>query len=156
MISRNWFLACVWSLLLASAAETAVAAETPRQEVKRLVGEGAALVAQKGLPAACRILGQPNGEFWHGATYVYVLSMEKRWVCYPIKPALVGQSAAGIVDSTGGDLVAAQIKLAASPAGEGWVEYSWPNPVTHRIQPKDSFVKRVPGTDFIVVSGYYK
>ena len=156
MIRRNRLLAWAGTLLLAGSAVAAVAAETPREEVKRLVDEGVALVAQKGLAGACNVFAQRNSEFWHGDTYVYVINTDKRWVCYPLKPALVGQSPVGLLDTNGGDTVSDQVKLARSPAGEGWVGYIWPNPATGKVQDKESFVKLVPGTDLMVIAGYYK
>jgi len=38
----------------------------------------------------------------------------------------------------------------------GWVDYRWLNPVSNKIEPKVSFVKRVPNTDLVAYVRIYK
>ncbi len=83
------------------------------------------MVARQGITAAGIIFKRPNTDFQHGDTYVFVVNLQKRWVCFPPKPELEGQSAVGIKDDAGGDLVEDQITLARSPAAEGWVGYTF-------------------------------
>jgi hypothetical protein len=43
----------------------------------------------------------------------------------------------------------------ARDRGEGWLDYHWTNPVTGKIEPKSTFVKRVSGEELFAASGYY-
>lgn len=147
--------ACLYGALFLASATSAVA-ETPREQAHRLVEDGVTLIAQKGIAAACTEFETSDSEFRHADTYVFVVSMRELWVCYPPNSQLEGQSPVGIIDDTGGDLIKDQVKIAQSSAGEGWIGYTWPNPTTNLLQAKESFVKRVPNTELIVISGYYK
>jgi signal transduction histidine kinase len=40
--------------------------------------------------------------------------------------------------------------------GEGWTEYRWINPVSNKVEPKLTYVKRVAGKDIAASIGIYK
>jgi cytochrome c len=48
-----------------------------------------------------------------------------------------------------------QIELAKTK-GSGWVDFSWVNPATKKVQPKTSWVKKVDGADYLVNCGVFK
>ena len=45
------------------------------------------------------------------------------------------------------------IKTVQGP-GEGWVNYKWPHPISHKILDKSAFVQRL-GQDYFVGVGVY-
>ena len=58
-------------------------------------------------------------------------------------------------DQNGKAFVREYTEMAAAK-GEGWVDYDWANPLTKKIEPKSSFVKRMPGVDANVMAGVYR
>jgi signal transduction histidine kinase len=137
-------------------ATTSVRADTkPTQdEVTALTIQAAALISSKGLDDA-RTTFHQDGAFKHGEIYVNVINTDGKWLVYPPRPAGEGASVINVKDADGKFLVQEIIKLAKDP-GEGWVEYRWLNPVSNKIEPKVSFVKRVPQTDLVAYIGIYK
>ena len=122
-----------------------------------LATKAADLVAHEGLAQACATMKTPGGPFNHGETYAFIMDMTGHWRCFPPNPKAEGEilrSKSGIPD--GKAMLPEQIAIAKSAAGEGWVDYRWNNPATGKIQPKRSYVHRVPGEDFFAISGYYK
>ncbi len=124
-----------------------------QEDVKALTIKAAELVASSGVEGAEKVFNV-DGEFKFGEVYVNVIDLNGDWVIYPPKPANKGRSILGFIDEDGKKL--GEDLLATGKAGEGWVEYRWKNPATNSVQPKITYVKRVPGKDYIVYIGIYK
>ncbi|UKJ71934.1 cache domain-containing protein [Azospirillum brasilense] len=124
-----------------------------REQVRAVALKAAELIAARGLEAAAAAFNR-DGEFKHGALYVTVIDFAGVWKVYPPRPAGVGVSVINVKDPDGRDIVR-DILSVARDAGEGWVEYRWLNPASDRIEPKTTFVKRVPGQDLVAYVGLY-
>jgi signal transduction histidine kinase len=125
------------------------------EEVKALTLRAARLVADKGIEQA-RAAFYQDGEYKHGEIYVNVIDSKGAWVIYPPKPAGEGKVILNLQDADGKFLVQDILKVAADAPEGGWVDYRWKNPVTNMIQPKQSFVKKAGGSDYVVYIGVYK
>ena len=123
-------------------------------EVKALTLKASDVVRDAGIEQA-RAIFNKDGEFKHDEIYVNVIDGKGVWMIYPPKPEGVGKSMLNIQDADGKFLVQEILKLAAAN-GEGWIEYRWKNPVTNLLQLKETYVKQVSGTDFVVYIGRYK
>ena len=123
-------------------------------DVKALTLKATQLVLDKGIDET-RAVFNKDGEFKHGEIYVNVLDTKGAWVVYPPKPEGVGKVIINLQDADSRFLVQDILKMAAEN-GEGWVEYRWKNPVNNKIQLKQSYVKKVSGTDYVVYIGVYK
>jgi cytochrome c len=123
-------------------------------EVKALTLHAAQLVADKGIEPALAAF-QQEGEFKHGELYVNVVDSKGTWIIYPPKPEGVGRSVINVQDADGKFIVQDILKVAAD-RGEGWTEYRWKNPVSSLLQMKQTYVKKVGGTDYVVYIGIYK
>jgi signal transduction histidine kinase len=138
-----------------AATAAAFADEKPTaDEAKALTVKAVDLIAQKGVDGA-RAVFHEDGEFKHGEIYVNVIDMTGKWLVYPPRPAGEGQSVINVRDADGKPLVQDIIKV-AQEKGEGWVEYRWLNPADNKIEPKVSYVKRVPNADLVAYVGIYK
>ncbi len=146
-------LAAGFMCLAATAAVADDKKATP-DEVAALTLKASDLVATKGIDEARTAFNQ-EGEYKHGDIYINVIDSKGAWVIYPPKPEGVGKVIINLQDADGKFLVQDILKT-ASGSGEGWVEYRWINPVSHQIQPKQSYVKKVAGTDYVVYVGIYK
>jgi signal transduction histidine kinase len=144
----------VLAMCLSAFAALGQEAKPSADEVKALTVKATQLVLDKGIDAARAVFYQ-DGEFKHGEIYVNVLDTKGAWVVYPPKPEGVGKVIINLQDADGRFLVQDILKMAAEN-GEGWVEYRWKNPVSNKIQLKQSYVKKVSGTDYVVYVGVYK
>ena len=95
-----------------------------------------------------------EGEFKFGEIYVNVIDTQGNWVIYPPKPENKGKSVLNFIDEDGKEL--GKDILNTGLKGEGWTEYRWKNPASNTIQPKITYVKKVPGKDLIAYVGIYK
>jgi len=150
MIARLLVLLFVLTLPLAARAQDKV---DPLM-VRALTLKAATLLSDEGVEAA-RPRFHAQGEFRFGEIYVNVIDLNGAWVIYPPAPKNEGKSVLNVTDSDGKLLVKEIIKV-AEDQGEGWVEYRWLNPASNRIEPKLTFVKRVPGKDLIAYVGLYR
>jgi cytochrome c len=133
---------------------SAQTAKPTQDEVAALTRKAADIIESQGIEAA-RDLFNKDGEFKYGEIYVNLIDFAGTWLIYPPRPAGVGQSVINVKDADGKFLVQDIIKL-AKENGEGWIEYRWLNPVSNKIEPKVSFVKRIPGKDLATYVGIYK
>lgn len=142
------------ALILALAAGGARAGErcaTATLDAARALAERAAgFLAASGPDVALPRFMNPAGGFVAGDLYVFVFDLEGRLRASGGWPETVG---ARIGDGTGGGIYARMRRLALE-AGRGWIEYSWYNPCTRKMEPKASYILRVG--DFIVGVGAYK
>ena len=150
MIARLLVLLFVLTLPLAARAQDKI---DPLM-VRALTLKAVTLLADEGVEAA-RSRFHAQGEFRFGEIYVNVIDLNGAWVIYPPAPKNEGKSVLNVTDSDGKLLVKEIIKV-AEDQGEGWVEYRWLNPASNRIEPKLTFVKRVPGKDLIAYVGLYR
>jgi signal transduction histidine kinase len=141
------------SLLLTAGGALAQAKKPTPDEVKALAVKAAELVAAKGIDEAAKAF-TTEGEFKFGEIYVNVIDLAGNWVIYPPKPENKGKTVLNFVDEDGKEL--GKDILNVGLKGEGWTEYRWKNPASNTIQPKITYVKRVPGKDFITYVGIYK
>lgn len=153
---RQLAAASALALVLAVTAGTARADDlkpTPDQVVD-LTRRAVAIIEAQGVEAAREIFNK-EGEFKFGEIYVNLLDFKGSWLIYPPRPASVGLNVINLKDADGKSLIQNIIK-AARDNGEGWVEYRWINPVSNKIEPKLTYVKRVAGKDIAASIGIYK
>ncbi|HLN25011.1 MAG TPA: cache domain-containing protein [Patescibacteria group bacterium] len=145
-------VAAVLSLFLAL---PACATDGPTQDQARILALRAAnLIARQGLEKT-HDLFERDGEFKHGEIYVGVIDFDGVWKVYPPRPTSEGKCVVTVTDADGHFLIQEIIAM-AKDKGEGWVQYRWLNPATNRIQPKLTYVKRVPGVSLITYVGIYQ
>lgn len=145
----------VSGIVLAVPSVAAAADAKPTQDdAKAITLKAAALVADKGLDEAAKVFNA-DGDFKKGEIYVNVIDFAGVWRVYPPRPAGVGQSVINVKDPDGKPIVQ-DILTVAKDKGEGWVEYRWLNPASNKIEPKITYVKRVPGLELVAYVGIYK
>jgi cytochrome c len=153
---RRLAVASALGLVLAVSAGAARADDlkpTPDQVVD-LTRRAVAIIETQGVEAAREIFNK-EGEFKFGEIYVNLLDFKGSWLIYPPRPASVGLNVINLKDADGKSLIQDIINTARDN-GEGWVEYRWINPVSSRVEPKLTYVKRVAGKDIAASIGIYK
>jgi signal transduction histidine kinase len=125
-----------------------------QDEVAALTRKAAAIIEAQGVDAAREIFTK-DGEFKFGEIYVNLIDFKGAWVIYPPRPANAGLNVFNLKDADGRFLIQDIIKVAREN-DEGWVEYRWINPVSNKVEPKLTYVKRIAGKDLAASIGIYK
>jgi cytochrome c len=137
-------------LLPASAADKGSA-----EEAVAMVRKAAALIKSAGKDKAFAAFADPaNKEFHDRDLYIYVYDMNGVNLTHGNNPKMVGRNLMDLKDADGKTMVKSFVDIAKSPAGKGWVDFKWPNPVTKVIEQKSGYVEKVD--DMAVGSGIYK
>lgn len=97
----------------------------------------------------------PSGQFKKGDLYVFAQDFNGLMLANGGNPKLTGQNHLELKDPTGKLFVKEMIESAKSK-GSGWVNYSWTNPATKKVQPKKTWIQSVEGTDIYVGCGVFQ
>jgi cytochrome c len=91
-------------------------------------------------------------KFNHLDLYPFVYTLDGTdCVAHGANPALVGKNLINLKDTNGKYII--RDLSAMAKKGGGWVDYTWPNPVTKLIDQKSSYVERM-GRYFVGVGVY--
>lgn len=123
-------------------------------EAKAMVEKAAALLKEVGPDKAFAVFDdKSNPEFHDRDLYVFVRSMDGNTVAHGANMGMIGHTNLELKDADGKLYNKEMIDLAASK-GNGWVDYRWVDPLTHKIEPKSSYILRIG--DYVVGAGFYK
>ncbi|MCI0401013.1 MAG: cache domain-containing protein [Gammaproteobacteria bacterium] len=154
--ARPLFL--IWAVLLLTGALYACqrASDESKQQLVSLVDSAAALVSSEGAERACEAFKQPDSQWFHDDTYIFIDDMSGTVICHPADPNLQGQNLTNLQDPKG-TFVFQEIVAAVQTNPSGWVEYTWPKPSEGKDAKKLTYVKKVEsgGKTLIVGSGIY-
>ncbi|MBR9971743.1 cache domain-containing protein [Magnetospirillum sp. J10] len=104
--------------------------------------------------AQASAIGAIKAMRYDGTEYVWINSLDGLMVMHPTNPKLEGQELFGLKDPTG-KLFFKEMVDVVRAKGEGVVEYMWPKPGSDQPVPKVSYVKGVPGWNWLLGSGVY-
>ncbi len=144
---RSMLLAMVSCLVALSA----VAGPT-KQDAQALVEQAAQFAAKSGKDQLIAEVNKKDGSFNKGELYVFVYDLKGTLIADPVNPSLVGQNNLAKPDAEG-KLFRKEFVDVATQQGSGWVEYKYNNPVSGKVEPKASFVKKQG--DIIIIAGVY-
>jgi signal transduction histidine kinase len=126
-------------------------------ELMALVRQGAAVFEQRG-EAAFPELRTPGSKWFRDDTYFFVWTADGTRLFHAADPTLEGRDASGVRDIQGRPYGRMFLEVAASPSGEGWVHYMYPEPGGIFPQWKSTFLKRVrspAGGNHLIGAGIY-
>lgn len=150
----KWFSMCFAVLFASSAISAGAETITPKQVVDH-VNKAVQLVIDEGEAEAFKKLTDPNSAWVDGDLYVFVYDFDGNIVAH-LNKKLEGKNLLKIKDIKGTVFAAEFIRIAKTPAGEGWTEYWWPKPGEKKASLKTSFIKRVPGKELLIGVGTYE
>jgi cytochrome c len=136
-------------LQIASAAEDR---GTPEQ-AKAMAEKAAAQLSTDGKEKAYAVFDDASGPYVDRDLYVFVLDLQGNVLAHGANKAMIGKSLINIKDPSGRLFVQDMLKIGET-TGEGWVDYSWSNPTTKKIEPKSTFIKKAG--DVLIGVGVYK
>ena len=145
----------VCALFLFALGMNAFAAERgTREDAQNMVKKAVAYVKEKGRDKAIEEFNNPKGSFIDRDLYIFAFSTDGTGVelANGANAKLIGKNVTDMRDADGKYLI--QDILKVGKAGQGWVDYKWPNPVSKLIEGKATYVERVG--DLVIGCGYYK
>ena len=125
-----------------------------RDEAVQMVARVEALVAHEGMPAAIEAINEQKPEFKIKDLYPFIYTLDGLNVAHGANVKMVGKSWINTKDQDGNYLIRSMVSVVNSPARSGWVNYKWPDPISHKILDKSAFVKRLDDTHFVGVGVY--
>lgn len=126
---------------------------TPDQAVA-MVKRAVAMIRSEGRDKAfAAVADMANPAFHERDLYIFVYDLNGVALAHGNNPKMVGKPLIGLRDNEGKPMIKEMVELAKAK-GKGWVDYKWPNPVTHAVEAKSGYVERLD--DIMVGSGVYK
>jgi cytochrome c len=149
--SLGIFFAAAFTVSAAAASEHGT-----RDEATAMVNAAVAHVKKVGPEQAFKDFTTDKGNWVKKDLYVFAFDTKANWLAHGTNEKLVGRNLMELKDQNGKPFIREFLQVVSSPKGEGWVDYDWSNPTTKKVEPKTTFVKRVPGTDYSVAVGIYR
>ena len=111
-------------------------------------------IQRNGPSVAARKFNQRNGGFHQRDLFIVMSDMRGFLLAHGGEAALIGTDTYELTDAKGYAYVKQAVQLATNP-GSGWLSYEVRNPATGRPSIKNTYVERVPGTDYWVCCGIF-
>lgn len=127
------------ALMLIATPAAANTLGTP-EEAKAMAEKAAAFLESEGQAKAFQTFTQSD-QFKDRDLYVFVYDADGASVAHGANPALVGKNLIDLRDPNGKAFVRDFIAVEDA----GWVEYSWQNPVSKKVEPKRSWIVHTDG-----------
>ena len=150
MICLSIFIMAGTSIALA--ADTTDLA-TKKTELVAFVDKAANFYKDNGETKAMAAFNDPKGGFQEGELYIFAVATDGLTSAH-VNQKLVGKNVLGLKDPEGTLFIQEMIKV-ANASGKGWVDYSWTNPETKKVQAKTSYLVAVSKKLFLS-AGIYK
>ena len=148
-MSRRITSACLLAVLCAGALWAAQRGTV--EEAKALLAKAVKKVETDGSAKAVAAFNDPKGAFRDRDLYVFCYGPDNK-VTAAAQPALIGTDITSVKDADGNSIGAAMLKMIAS--GGGSIEYRFMNPMTGKVEPKQSFLQKAG--DQVCGVGVYK
>jgi cytochrome c len=132
-----------------------IAYAATEEEAKEYADKAAVFLKANGTEKTRAAIEDPKGQFIKGDLYVFLMDLNGVHIANGGNPKLDGLNHMELKDPNGVFLTKEMIQVAKTK-GAGWVNYSWVNPVTKKIQAKTTYVKMVEGTNYYVAAGVWK
>lgn len=145
------------TLLAGSALAAAAAAATPERvtpkEAEAMVKKGVAYIKANPRAKAMADITNPKGEFVDRELYLTVYTMDGTALAHGANAKFVGKNMIDLRDANGKEHIRERMELAKTRSAF-WQDFTWVNPVSHKIEPKQMYCERA--SELVVCGGIYK
>jgi signal transduction histidine kinase len=142
------------TILFAAGAALAGVDHGTADQAKAMVARAVALLKSEGPEKAFAAFNdKTNKEFHDRDLYVYVRTFDGNTVAHGANVRMIGQTNLDFVDTDGKQYIREMVEKAKT-GNDGWVDYKFSDPLTHKIEPKSTYFQRVG--DYLVCVGIYK
>ncbi len=126
-----------------------------KDEAMALTQAAVQKVQSAGAESAYKAFTEDKAAWAKKDLYVFALDLSGNVLAHGGNAKLVGKNMLPLKDSNGKEFIKEVLDVAKSK-GKGWVDYDWVNPTTKKIEPKSSYIQRVPNADALVAVGIYR
>jgi methyl-accepting chemotaxis protein len=125
------------------------------EEAVAMIKKAVAYYKAHGRAKALAAFSDPKGGFVDGTLYIFSYGMTGDGInlAHGQDQKLIGKQLNSLKDVNGKYIIKEFFNVANSPAGQGWIDYDWPNTVTNSVDAKSSYIERVG--DILVGCGIY-
>lgn len=124
-------------------------------QAKALVERGLAHIKSVGIDKAAEDFSTKDGKWHEKDLYVFLQKFDGNTIAHGGNKGLVGKNMLDLKDANGQTFIRTMIDTAKSK-GSGWVDYMWTNPQTKKVEPKSTYVVKVPEFEGLIGVGIYK
>jgi cytochrome c len=124
-------------------------------QAKALVEKGLAHIKTVGMEKAFEDFTAKDGKWQEKDLYIFVVKFDGVTVAHGGNKGLIGKDMLGLKDANGQTFIKSMVD-AAKTKGTSWVDYMWTNPQTKKVEPKSSYIVRIPNYDGFIGVGIYK
>lgn len=127
---------------------------TTQEEVLSMIEKVQGYWKANGKEKTLAEINNPKGQFVKGELYVYAMDFNGVMLAHGANQKLVGKDLIDLKDPNG--LFLSKVMIEAAKKGGTWVDYTWVNPATKKVQPKTSFCKKIDGETIYIAAGIWK
>jgi hypothetical protein len=142
----------VISLLVPALVLVMPAAAQTRPDAEAMVKKAIAYAKANGVEKALQEVSDPSGPFTKGELYIFVYDLSGNVMAHGAKTNMIGKNLLNTRDADGNPYVLNLINIGKTK-GKGWLSFKFPDPVTHKIEPKTAYVELYDG--LVYGSGVY-
>lgn len=124
-------------------------------QAKALVEKGLAHIKTVGVDKAAEDFSAKDGKWHEKDLYVFVQKFDGTTVAHGGNKGLVGKNMIELKDANGQAFIRSMIDTAKTK-GSGWVDYMWTNPQSKKVEPKTTYVVKIPAFEGLIGVGIYK
>lgn len=124
-------------------------------QARSLVEKGLAHIKTVGMEKAFEDFTAKDGKWQEKDLYVFVVKFDGVTVAHGGNKGLIGKNMLGLQDANGQTFIKSMVD-AAKTKETSWVDYMWTNPQTKKVEPKSSYVVRIPNYEGFIGVGIYK
>lgn len=125
------------------------------EQAKALVEKGLAHIKTVGTDKAFADFTAQGGGWQQADLYIFALKLDGTTVAHGGNKALVGKNLMQAKDANGKPYVQEMTNLVKG-SGAGWIDYLRAHPQSKKIEPKSSYVMKIPDFDGFLGVGFYK
>jgi cytochrome c len=124
-----------------------------KDEAVAMVKKGVAFIKGNGKDKGYAEISNKQGQFKDRDLYLVVYGLDGTVLAHGSNEKLIGRNIIDLKDIDGKAFVRERVELAQKQPSF-WQEYKFNDPVTHKIEPKESYCERLD--DAVVCGGIYK
>lgn len=126
-----------------------------KDEAVAMVKAGVEHIKKVGAQQAYKDFTEDKANWNKKDLYIMVYDGKNVGLAHGANKAIVGRDMSPAKDANGVSIVPEMNKIAAT-RGKGWLDYDWPHPQTKKIEPKTTYVEKLPSGDGFIGVGVYR
>jgi hypothetical protein len=155
MLNHLKIIACLLLMQFATMGGAYAQERGTADQAKALVEKGITHIKAVGVEKAAQDFSNKDGKWHETDLYIFVQKFDGNTIAHGGNKGLVGKNMIGLKDANGQTFIRTMIDTAKNK-GNGWVDYVWTNPQSKKVEPKSTYVVKIPDYEGLIGVGIYK